>query len=1029
MKRYIFLLLACLVQLMVVAQDNKQIEISGTVTDNEGEPAIGATVIIKNQPGLGSTTNAEGKFRIKAREFDVLEVSYVGFKTKEVPILRIKDKTNVVIKLDAETQAVDEVVVTASGRQKKKTLTGALTVVNVDELNAPSGNLTNSLGGVVPGIITQQLSGEPGENQSEFWIRGISTFGANSGALVLVDGVERSLNEIPQEDIESFSVLKDASATAIYGQRGANGVVIITTKRGQVGKIRIHGRVQYGYNATGDLPKYANAYDYAKAANEARLARYQSPLYTNEELRIIEYGLDPDLYPNVNWKDLLLKDGAPSYRAELNFSGGGDNATYFVSGSYYNEDGIYKSHSSSNKYNTNSTYERYNFRANSVMNITRTTKLTVGLGGYLINRNQPGSTSADIWQAFSEYTPLSTPRRWSSGEWPIVNGKVTPEYLITQTGYRTIWQNKMETNARIDQSLDFITKGLSFTAVGAFDTWNSNTTTRSKHPELWSAQRERDAYGKLILKREQTSATMTQSASTSGTKRYYLQAQLDYERLFAKLHRVNGLLMLYMEENSHTDNITDLIESIPKRNIAYSGQVRYSFMDRYLAEFNFGYTGSENFEHGKQFGFFPAFSAGWVISEEPFVKKLAPWLDNLKVRASWGKVGNDKIGGKRFPYITLISSIGDSGSYAWGQFGSNYVSGYRITTIGTPHLTWEVATKRDLGIDFSVNNGMFTGTVDFYHDKRSDIFMTRSQMPLSTGLADQTPMANVGSMENTGFDGNIAFSHHIGEVKYTLRANMTYSNTKILDYDEAANSLWYQMTRGFRYGQTRGFIALGLFKDEEDVKSSPSQAALANFDVLPGDIKYKDVNGDGVITTDDMVPIGYKNTPGLMYGFGFSASWRNLAVNALFQGAGKRTFFVGGNGPHAFHDGATGNILQRMLDENRWIPAEISGTKDTEDPNALWPRLTYTNNNNNNRPSTFWMKNGRYLRFKNLEVTYNVPRKFIAPAHLTSLRLGFVAENLFTWSPFKWWDPEGNNESGSAYPISRTYSFYITFDL
>lgn len=458
--------------------------------------------------------------------------------------------------------------------------------------------------------------------------------------------------------------------------------------------------------------------------------------------------------------------------------------------------------------------------------------------------------------------------------------------------------------------------------------------------------------------------------------------------------------------------------------------MRYAFKSRYLFEFNFGYTGSENFEKGKQFGFFPAFSAGWVISEEPWVRKALPWLEFFKVRGSWGEVGNDKIGGDtRFPYISLISEMDAAGSYAFGQFGSNYITGYRMTTVGTPNLTWEKATKWDIGVDWSIFNGMFTGTVDYFRDNRDDIFMRRNNMPLSTGLADQTPMANVGRMRSYGFDGNIAFNHKIGEVNFTLRANMTYQNTEILDQDEAANEFWYKMSRGFRQGQTRGFIALGLFKDEEDIKQSPSQDALANFPIMPGDIKYKDVNGDGVITEDDIVPIGYRNVPGLIYGFGFSAAWRNFGMNLLFQGAGKRTFFVGGNGPHAFHDGATGNILQRMVEEDRWIPSDISGTKDTENPNAPWPRLTYTNNNNNNRASTYWMKDGSYLRLKNLEITYDVPREIIQHLRLTGLRLGFIGENLFTWSPFKWWDPEGNNESGNAYPISRTFSFYLSFNL
>lgn len=405
MKKILLLMLLFVVQVAAFAQD-ASVTVKGVVQDSKGEPIMGAVVIVKNQPGLGSSTDVNGAFKITTGKYEILEVTYLGFEKQEVPVVSIKDYDNLVIVMKEQSQEVDEVVVTASGAQKKKTVTGAFTTVDVKQLNAPSGNLSNSLGGVVPGIITQQLSGEPGENQSDFWIRGISTFGANASALVLVDGIERSLNEIPVEDIESFSVLKDASATAVYGNRGANGVVLITTKKGEKGKIRISGKLQYGYNQTGKLPEYANASDYARLANEARLARYQSPLYSDEELYIIQNNLDPDLYPNVDWQDLMLKNGASQYRAQLSFTGGGDNATYYVSGAYFNEDGIYRTRSAENKYNTNSTYERYNYRANTTMNITRSTVLSVGIGGYLINRTQPGSTSADIWQAFSEYTPL-----------------------------------------------------------------------------------------------------------------------------------------------------------------------------------------------------------------------------------------------------------------------------------------------------------------------------------------------------------------------------------------------------------------------------------------------------------------------------------------------------------------------------------------------------------------------------------------------------------------------------------------------
>lgn len=1026
-QQYIVLLLMAmlLVPQSLQAQEDKKLIIKGVVEDALG-PIIGASVVAKNQPGVGAITDLDGRFSLKVGAYDVLQITFVGYQPVEIPVLSIKDKNNLKVIMKEDNQTIDEVVVTASGVQKKKTLTGAITNVELKQLNAPGANLSNSLAGVVPGIIAMQSSGEPGENMSQFWIRGMSTFGAKSGALILVDGVERSFNEIPVEDIESFSVLKDASATAIYGQRGANGVVLITTKRGEKGKVKINVKAGFDWNTPVKVPEYASGYDWARLANEALVGRYENPLYTNEELDIIQHGLDPDLYPNIDWRDLMLKKGAPSYYANISFSGGSDNVRYFVTGRYTGENGRYRTSSSENKYNTNSTYERWNYRANVDMNLTRTTVLSVGVGGWLVNRTSPSSSSGDIWQSFASYTPVTAPRKWSTGQWPIVSGMTTPEYQMTQTGYRTIWENKMETNVGLEQDLSFITKGLKFNGVFAFDTYNKNTIVREKGEELWSAESLRDGNGNLVLKREANAKAMSQAKTVEGDKRYYLQASLDYSRLFAEKHRVGAFAMVYQQETSDVNFAEDdLMASIPHRTLAYSGRFTYAYKDKYLTEFNWGYTGSENFEKGKQFGFFPAVSVGWLLSEEPFIKKMMPWMDQFKIRASYGEVGNDEIAGRRFPYITLVNT--DDNAYSFGEFTNNSAQGYRIKTMGTPYLTWEVAKKYDVGVDFSFFNSKITGTIDWFLDKRDDIFMKRNQMPLTTGLADQTPMANVGKMKSYGWDGNIAYTQRIGQVNLQLRANFTYQTTDVIDRDEAANELWYKMEKGFQLNQSRGLIALGLFKDQEDIDRSPSQVALSNKTILPGDIKYKDVNGDGVITDDDKVPLGYRETPGLQYGLGLSANWKNWGINMLFQGTGKCDFFVGGSGPHAFHDGKRGNILQVMVDGNRWIPKEISGTEATEDPNADWPRLTYTNNNNNNRKSTYWLKERKYLRLRNLEITYDLPQMWTRKFLVSNMRIGFIGQNLFTWAPFKWWDPEGTNESGSSYPINRTYSCYIQF--
>ena len=1021
---FIFLIIGMSCELSAQSQNNV-VTIKGTVKDNIG-PVVGATIVAKNQPGLGIVSDIDGNFTIKVGPYDVLQISFVGYKTVEYPVVEIKDKSNLVVTIQEKNMEIDDVVVTASGIQKKRTLTGAITNVDVAQLNAPTSSLSNALAGVVPGIIAMQSSGEPGENYSEFWIRGMSTFGAKSGALILVDGVERNFNEIPVEDIESFSVLKDASTTAIYGSKGANGVVLISTKRGEKGKVRINIKTGFDWSTPVKVPDYANSYDWATLANEARIARYQTPVYTDEEINIIKNGIDPDLYPDVDWRDLMLKKGAPRYYANINFSGGSDNVRFFVSGMYQNEQGRYRTSSSENRYNTNATYERYNYRANVDMNITKTTILKVNVGGWLVNRTSPSSSSKDIWDSFAEYTPLTSPRKWSTGQWTRVKGDQTPEYRMTQTGYRTIWESKIESSVALDQDLDFITPGLKFSGTFAYDTYNNNTVIRSKNEELWEAERRRDAYGNLVLRRVQNASPMGQKKEIWGDKRYYLRANLDYSRLFASKHRVGAFAMVYQEETSNANfDEKDLIGSIPKRNLAYSGRLTYAYKDRYLAEFNCGYTGSENFESGKQFGFFPAYSVGWVISEENLVKKALPWLSLFKIRASYGEVGNDVLDGRRFPYITLIGPY-DDGSYGWGEFNTNVAQGYKVSIVGTPNLTWEVAKKLDVGVDFDFFNGKVKGTVDYFQDRRDDIFMTRRHMPLTTGLADLTPMANVGKMKSRGWDGNIEFYQRIGEVDLTLRGNFTYQTTDIIDRDEAANELWYQMDKGFQLRQTRGWIALGLFKDKEDIESSPRQDNLSSFPIAPGDIKYKDVNGDGVINDDDKVPLGYRQEPGLQYGAGLSASWKNLNISFLLQGTGKCDFFVGGYGPHAFRDENNGNILQVMVDGNRWIPREVSGNPATENPNADWPRLTYGNNGNNNRASTFWLKDRRYLRLRNVEISYNLPRSFCQKFAMTNMRVGFIGQNLITWAPFDWWDPEPkDNETGSRYPINKSVSCYL----
>lgn len=1022
-KKIIFSFLLAVCTMSLLAQSQTKL-ITGKITDKDGEPLIGVAVIVKDQPGLGTVSNIAGKYTIKAGEYDILVIKYVGYKKVELPVA----KGQFDVQLEDDNKKLDEVVVSAGGVvQRKATLAGAITTVDVARLNVPSANLSNALVGNVAGIIGFQSSGEPGENKTQFWIRGISTFGANSEALVLVDGIERSLDELNYEDIEAFSVLKDASATAIYGSRGANGVILITTKRGSAGKVNINFKTEYGYNTRSRTPKYTDGITYATMANEAKLTRYQDPLYTDQDIEIIGRNLGTDLFPNVNWQDVILKNGASNYRTTLSLSGGGATARYYVSGSYYNEGGLYKT-SNVNKYSTDLSYDRYNYRSNVDVDVTKTTLLKIGVSGYLINQTKPRISSNDIWASLSNLTPLTVPRMYSNGLIPTygTGGTMNPEVQLNNTGYKTAWQNKVETNVTLEQNLSFLTKGLRFISVFSFDTENTNEIERSKSPELWRAERNWDSNGNLSMVRVATEELMTQKGSSDGSRKYYTEAKLDYNRIFGTDHRVTGLLMYFQQEKVNTVNVSDVKSSIPYRNIGLSGRGTYGYKDKYLFDFNFGYTGSENFEPGERFGFFPALSGAWVISEEPFIaNNCKAWLDMFKIRYSYGEVGNDILD-SRFPYMSFVDK---STSYNWGEYGSNNVQGYRITTIGSANLTWETAKKNNLGVDLVLLGNKISVTADIFKDNRSNIFMIRGLMPYSTGLQDLRPWANIGVMESQGIDGVASYSDKIGKLKFTVRGNFTYAKTNVINYDEADNALTYKMTKGYRLNQTRGLIGLGLFENQDDINNSPKQT-FGTY--LPGDIKYKDVNGDGIIDGNDVVPIGTTTVPSFVYGVGLSLNWNGFDFNLLLQGAGMSDFFIGGNSVQPFSGGSVGNILEVMTDPNdRWISREISETATTENPNAMLPRLSYGTSGgsaNNFQQSTFWLRDGRYLRVKNLEFGYNFPRKIVNSLHAENVRLGFIGQNLMVFSPFKWWDPELGSGDGAKYPIAKTFSFNFTIN-
>lgn len=1049
-KQLYILLLFLLCATGIFAQQT--VTVTGTVTDETNETLIGVTVSVKDQVGNGSITDLNGSFSLKIRPYSTLIFSYVGYEKQEV---NIGDKKVVNVVMKGEN-ILDEVVITAAGSQRKISTTGALTTVDVKQLrNVSSSNLSNSLAGNVAGVIARQSSGEPGQNTSEFWIRGISTFGANQSALVLVDGFERDFNEINIEDIESFTILKDASATAIYGSRGANGVVLITTKRGDAGKININAKVEYSYNTRTRTPDFVDGVTYANMVNEALRTRNQEPLYTAQEIDIIKYQLDPDLYPNVDWMDVLLRDGASTYRASLNFDGGGSTARYFVSASYVNEGGMYNTDKAMKDYRTNSGLERWNYRTNFDLDLTKTTLVSIGVSGYLQTQNSPG-LGGDIWNSVVGQNPISIPLMYSDGRVPAygTGDRTNPWVLATQTGFEEKSKNVSQVNATVKQDLKFITEGLRFEGRIGLDNTNNNKTARKRWPEQWKAQRRRDLNGNLVMNRVSEERLMFQETESDSERIFNMELEAHYNRLFNGKHRIGGMIKYLQSEKTvtitrpyhiedvdhdghkdHEKHVWDeseldfLIRGMPKRNLGLSGRATYGYMDRYMVEFNFGYTGSENFKKGHQFGFFPAVSVAWNIAEENFVKKALPWLSMAKVRYSYGEVGNDQIRKDnkdvRFPYQSLI---GDGDGYNFADYGQDYrIDGLQMSTVASNSLTWEVAKKHNIGLDLNILNNRFSASIDVYKDTRENIFMQRKNLPEMVGTRGE-PWANVGKMESKGFDGNFAYNQKFGEFNVTLRGNMTYTKNEVLEFDEKASALPYQMTQGYRYNQVKGLVALGLFEDYDDIRNSPIQ----NFNgttPMPGDIKYKDVNGDGIINDEDIVAIGSTSVPNLIYGLGLSIQWRNFDFNIHFQGAGKSSKMIEGSSVYPFKDSDWGNIFTEVANEkDRWISSEISGTTATENPNAKYPRLSYGGNENNYRASTFWLRDGKYVRLKTLEIGYNVPKKVLSKVFLSNARIFFLGNNLFLWDSLKLWDPELDTNNGQKYPLSKSFTLGLTMN-
>ena len=984
------------------------IEVHGTVTDEKGQPLAGVSVSVKGTD-RGTTTNEKGDFTISAEEGADLEISLVGYRKSSFRVVAGK-KANII--LTPNITDLDDIVVVGFGTQKKYSVVGAITTIQPAQLQmSTSRSLSSNLAGQLSGIIATQRSGEPGYDNAGFWIRGISTFAGNRSPLVLVDGVERSLDNMDPAEIESFSILKDAAASAVYGVRGANGVIIINTKRGHIGKPTVSIRMEQGFTQPVKIPDFLGAADYLEILNDiARESGVQAP-YKQERIDNIRNKVDADLYPDVNWLDAITNSHASNSRVNLTVSGGSDILRYAFVGSYYGENGI-MSRDKMQSWNSSLRLKRYNMRTNIDLKLTPSTLMRVNLGGYLQDGNRAPQSIDDLFSRAFEIPPYVHPTRYSTGEIPVTPERSNPWALATQTGYERSSVSKLESLFAIEQNLDALTKGLKANVKFSFDRYSGNSVRRSKTPDYYNPATGRlpDSSLDLVIYKYGEQFLGYSTGSEWGNKNVYLEGSLNYSRTFGRHY--TDALFLYNQRNY------DNGDRLPFRNQGIAARFSYDFDHRYIAEFNFGYNGSENFAKGHRFGFFPSVAVGWIISSEPFMEPLGNTITKLKVRGSYGRVGNDRIDGRRFAYIT---TIGDTDGYRWGIDADYNRAGRREGDYGVDNLTWETVTKSNIGLELGLFNSIEL-RVDLFDELRRDIFMQRKTVPGSVGFI-QTPWANFGKVNNRGVDMSLDLNRQFNpDFFLSVRGNLTYAVNKILEQDEPTTVIGTnRSSTGKPVGQIFGLVAEGLFtdKDFDDVDNgvlSKSLPAHTYGVVRPGDIRYKDLNGDGVINDFDRTAIGGTVDPQIVYGFGLNARYKQFDLGLFFQGNAKTqrvigegtSYFIPGSG-----NGALGNMYANVND--RW-------TKEDPRQDVFWPRLSNYIHTSNMQASTWWLRDMSMIRLRNLELGYNFRSSLFGKVKKDNARLFFRGNNLLVLSSFDLWDPELGSSNGFRYPIMRSLS-------
>ncbi len=1059
-------ILLLLLSTNAVAQ--KQVTIKGTVRDSVGAlPAVGIGLA---GTSIGTSTDGNGNYTISAPDNGMLVFTSIGFVTRRFEIKSLKANTagNYILDviLASDANALNEVAVVGFGTQKKITMVGSVTTINPKELKGPTSNLTQMLAGRLAGVIGYQSGGEPGSDNASFFVRGLGSFGAGKvDPLILIDGIESTQNDLARlqaDDIASFSVLKDATAAAVYGARGANGIILVKTKEGEPGKTKFTFRSDHTVSGNTENLKYTDNITYMNLANEAALTR--NPLnpipYSQTKIQRTASGTaNPYLYPNNDWISQIIKDYTYNQRFNMSVTGGADKASYYVAGTFNVDNGIYKV-DKLNNFNSNVKLINYSLRSNVTMNLTKSTRVDIRVYGQFDDYNGPLGSGKDVFQRAMFSNPVNFPMRFPAEYAPRIThvlfgnavvenvpGSITGgnlyinPYADLVRGYRQSNTSNLQPQVEVSQDLNEILPGFKARFMGYVQRNGSYAVSRAYNPFYYSAS---SIDGTDITMNEINNGGPTNVGTVGseylsyaeGSKdiksALYTEGALNYNQVYSLKHTVSGMLVGILR-NSLAGNAGSLQNSLPKRNVGLSGRFTYGYDDRYLTEVNFGYNGTERFAEKNRFGFFPSFGLGYVVSNEKFFKPLTKVLNLFKLRASYGLNGNDQIGNDadRFFYLSNVDLNAGPGA-SFGEDPTTLYSrnGLTISRYANPAITWEESRQLNLGLDLSLFHAVNL-TVDAYTKRTSNILQLRSGIPSTMGLLAPAS-ANVGIQDSKGIDFQTDYSKSFGRKGWVqVRGTFTYATNKIVKYDEPTypSSLANLYRAGHSTGEMMGYIAERLFTDDIEVANSPSQVALAgNVPVRGGDIKYRDVNQDGIINEDDRVFMGLPNTPEITYGFGFSGSIGSFDLSAQMQGNARLAFFVNSGGfnredlsksgiaPFVQNGGYQTRILQVVADDH-W-------SEDSRNSYAFFPRLSSVATPNNYVNSSWWLRNGAFLRLQQVEIGYTPKAKFRDRFGLANFRVYASARNLFVMSKFKIWDPEVRG-NGLDYPLQRVYNLGV----